>query len=42
MGAFDIDNFGNINLNMELMRDNFNRQVNKHGYLVDAGGNIIN
>jgi hypothetical protein len=35
MGAFDIDDFGNIILNNDIMRDNFNRPVNKHGYLVD-------
>jgi hypothetical protein len=24
------------------MRDNFNRKINKHGYLIDKKGNIIN
>lgn len=41
MGSFDIDDFGNIVINPE-MKDNFNRRVNKHGYLVDGEGNIIN
>lgn len=39
---FDIDDFGNIILNTETMRDNLNRRVNKHGYLIDAKRNIIN
>ena len=42
MGAFDIDDFGNIIINTTSMRDNFNRKVNKHGYLIDRKGNIIN
>ncbi len=42
MGMFDIDDFGNIILNTETMRDNLNRRVNKHGYLIDAKRNIIN
>ena len=42
VGAFDIDDFGNILLDKESLRDNFNRPVNKHGYLVDSNGNIIN
>lgn len=42
MGMFDIDDFGNILLNKETMRDNLNRRVNKHGYLIDPKRNIIN
>lgn len=42
MGMFDIDDFGNIILNRETMRDNLNRRVNLHGYLVDQKRNIIN
>jgi len=42
IGSFEIDDFGNIVLNRELMRDNFNRQVNKHGYLIDERRNVIN
>ena len=42
MGAFDIDDFGNIIRNTDPTRDNFNRKVNKMGYLVDEDGNIIN
>lgn len=39
---FDIDDFGNIQLNTETMRDNLNRKVNKNGYLIDNMRNIIN
>ena len=42
LGVFDIDDFGNIIMNEENMRDNFNRKVNKHGYLIDHYRNIIN
>lgn len=42
MGMFDIDDFGNIQLNHETMRDNLNRKVNKNGYLIDNLRNIIN
>eukprot|EP00347_Sterkiella_histriomuscorum_P022324 403330882 len=42
MGMFDIDDFGNIQLNLETMRDNLNRKVNKNGYLIDNLRNIIN
>ena len=42
MGMFDIDDFGNIMLNKNSMRDNLNRKVNQHGYLIDHLGNIIN
>lgn len=42
MGMFDIDDYGNIMLNQESMRDNLNRKVNKHGYLIDSKKNIIN
>lgn len=42
MGMFDIDDFGNIQLNTETMRDNLNRKVNKNGYLIDNLRNIIN
>ena len=42
MGMFDIDDYGNIMLNQETMRDNLNRKVNKHGYLIDSKKNIVN
>ncbi len=42
MGEFEIDDMGNIILNPHKLRDNMNRKVNKHGYLVDDRGNIIN
>jgi hypothetical protein len=42
MGAFDIDDFGNIVFNADRNRDNFNRLINKHGYLIDRIRNIIN
>ena len=41
-GAFDIDDFGNMMINWQTMRDNLNRRVNKHGYLIDGHRNIIN
>lgn len=41
MGEFDIDDSGNIIINRD-MTDNFNRLVNRHGYLIDINGNIIN
>ena len=43
MGVFDIDDFGNMIFGGQegQKRDNFNRKVNKHGYLVDHNGNII-
>jgi hypothetical protein len=42
IGAFNIDDMGNIVLDTVNMRDNIGRRVNKHGYLVDNKGNIIN
>lgn len=44
MGVFDIDDYGNMIFGgkEERRRDNFNRKVNKHGYLIDHNGNIIN
>jgi hypothetical protein len=42
LGTFNIDDFGNIILDMQALRDNVGRRVNKHGYLVDAKGNIVN
>ena len=42
LGTFNIDDFGNIILDMQTLRDNLGRRVNKHGYLVDAKGNILN
>lgn len=49
LGTFNIDDYGNIVLNngsggadKQNLRDNIGRRVNKHGYLVDAKGNIIN
>jgi hypothetical protein len=42
LGTFNIDDFGNIILDMQALRDNLGRRVNKHGYLVDAKGNILN
>lgn len=35
MGDFEIDDFGDIVLDKEKLTDNLNRQVNKHGYLID-------
>jgi hypothetical protein len=42
MGAFNIDDHGEIILDQLQLRDNLGRRVNKHGYLVDAKGNILN
>lgn len=42
MGMFDIDDFGNIMLNRDTMRDNLNRKISKNGYLIDNLRNIIN
>ncbi len=42
LGTFNIDDFGNIVLDTQALRDNLGRRVNKHGYLVDAKGNILN
>jgi len=42
MGMFDIDDYGNIMLNRDTMRDNLNRKVNNNGYLIDNQRNIIN
>jgi hypothetical protein len=42
VGAFDVDDFGNMQINQENMRDNFNRKINKHGYLIDNFRNIVN
>jgi hypothetical protein len=42
LGSFDIDDHGNIMLNPEVLLDNLGRKVNKHGYLVDQKGNILN
>ena len=42
LGTFNIDDFGNIVLDLQNLRDNIGRRVNKHGYLVDAKGNIVN
>jgi len=39
---FDIDDYGNIMLNRDTMRDNLNRKVNNNGYLIDNQRNIIN
>ena len=42
MGQFEIDDMGNIILDPLKLRDNLNRKVNKHGYLIDERGNIVN
>lgn len=42
LGVFDIDDFGNMQIDLLILRDNLNRRVNKNGYLVDLDGNIIN
>jgi hypothetical protein len=42
MGMFDIDDYGNLLINFDTMRDNLNRKVNRHGYLIDNVKNIIN
>ncbi|CDW73754.1 UNKNOWN [Stylonychia lemnae] len=42
IGMFDIDDFGNIMLNRDTMRDNLNRKVNNNGYLIDNQRNIVN
>jgi len=41
LGTFDIDDNGNIMLDLTKMKDNLGRPVNKHGYLVDSKGNIL-
>lgn len=41
LGTFDIDDNGNIILDINKLTDNLGRPVNKHGYLVDKKGNIL-
>lgn len=42
MGEFDIDDLGNILIDQVTLRDNLGRKVNKHGYLVNERGDILN
>jgi hypothetical protein len=41
-GILDIDDEGSFIFDHMKMRDNLNRKINKHGYLSDSLGNIVN